>query len=71
MAEYAARIYWLDICWPHVVTALEALVHTDRKRSSARFVQSIVRLGDELDVTGIDEAFCRRSAPRDRRPQGA
>lgn len=61
MAEYAARIYWLDICWPHVVTALEALVHTGRKQSTAQFVERVVALGHELGVPGIDKEFCVRA----------
>jgi hypothetical protein len=35
--EYAVRTYYVEVRWTLVCTALEALVHTDRQRSTKQF----------------------------------
>jgi hypothetical protein len=49
--DYAARTYYLDHRWTLIVTGLEALVHTDRNRSTAQFVKRIPQLASELGLS--------------------
>jgi hypothetical protein len=53
--EYAARTYYLDHRWTLVCTGLEALVHTDRGRSTAQFTKRIPALASEVGLN-ISEA---------------
>jgi hypothetical protein len=48
--EYAAGIEWLDIRWTVVATALESLVHTDRRSSTRQFVDRVAALADRVQV---------------------
>ena len=63
--EYAARTYYLDHRWTLVVTGLEALVHTDRRHSTAQFTGRVTKLASELGITLSDadarEAYNLRS----------
>jgi hypothetical protein len=46
--EYAARTLDIGVRWTFVSTALEALVHTDRERSTRQFTQRVPQLAREL-----------------------
>jgi hypothetical protein len=63
--EYAARTYYLDHRWTLVVTGLEALVHTDRRRSTAQFTGRVTKLASELAINlskaDASEAYDLRS----------
>ena len=61
LCEYGYRIYWLDIRWPHTVTALEALLNTDRPKLRAQFVERSVALAGELSVPGLDKDLADRA----------
>lgn len=63
--EYAARTYYINARWTFICTGLEALLHTDRGRSTAQFVQRLPALASELGITmtktQADEAYDVRS----------
>jgi hypothetical protein len=64
--EYGACIYWLNVRWTVMTTALEALVHTDRYQSTKQFVTRAAALAAEVGVAfteaDADEAYELRSA---------
>ncbi len=43
--EYAARTYFADVRWAMLATSLEALIHTDRGKSTSQFVTRTSNLG--------------------------
>jgi hypothetical protein len=49
--EYAARTYYINHRWSFICTGLEALLHTDRGRNTAQFVQRLPALASELGIT--------------------
>ncbi len=49
--EMAARNYFADIRWTLVATGLEALVHTDKERSTYQFKTRTSKLADFLKMT--------------------
>lgn len=57
LSEYGSRLYFVDVAWPHVVTALEALLNTDRDRLRRQFVTRVPALASELDLVNIDQSF--------------
>lgn len=63
--EYAARTYYINHRWSFICTGLEALLHTDRRRNTAQFVQRLPALASELGITitetQADEAYDVRS----------
>lgn len=63
--EYAVRTYYLDYRWTLVCTGLEALVHTDRGRSTTQFKRRVPQLASELGISiseaDADEAYDSRS----------
>jgi hypothetical protein len=63
--EYAAKTYYLDHKWTLVCTGLEALVHTDRKRSTRQFVRRVPAIASELGLNlreaEAEEAYDMRS----------
>jgi hypothetical protein len=66
LSEYGSRLPYVDVAWPHVVTILEALLNTERRRIHKQFVTRTVALADELHVDGItrsfaDAAYAKRS----------
>ncbi len=61
LCEYGYRIYWADVRWPHTVTALEALLSTDRKNLRAQFVKRSTAMAAEFGLTGFDEHFAHRA----------
>ncbi len=65
--EYAARTYFADVRWTIVATALEALIHTDRRGSTSQFVTRTSKLGLAVGLAKFtrDEAsrfYDRRSS---------
>lgn len=58
--EYAARTYFADVRWTMIATALEALVHTDRRGSTAQFVKRTEKLGSAMNL----KKFTATSAAR-------
>lgn len=63
--EYAARTYYINYRWTLVCTGLEALIHTDRGRSTEQFVRRVPALASALGIpiseTLADEAYDVRS----------
>lgn len=57
--EYAGRIKYLEIRFPHVVTALEALVNTDSGRLGDQFRQRVEQLAAAIGVEGVDPAMAK------------
>lgn len=39
--EYAFTIQWMEVRWTVVATALESLIHTDRRRSTKQFIDRV------------------------------
>jgi hypothetical protein len=52
--ESAARIYEVDVRWTLVATGLEALIHTDRYKSTEQFVVRVPKLAEKVG-TGVIE----------------
>ena len=48
--EYAAQTYYLDVRWTLIATGLEALIHTDRGKSTRQFVGRLQALGSKVGV---------------------
>lgn len=48
--EVACCTYWSELRWTTVVTALECLVHTDRRDSTKQFTVRTVSLARKLDI---------------------
>jgi len=59
--EYAVRTYYVEIRWVLVATALEAIVHVDRDRSTQQFKCRVSQLANELGVTGLDISEAQRA----------
>jgi len=64
--EHACRTLWIDVRWPLMTIALEALVHTDRRHSTRQFVERILTLsgrigGPEVSEDELREIYDRRS----------
>jgi hypothetical protein len=59
--EYLTQVRWLDIAWPLTVTALEALLNTDKHGQRAQFIRRAKALARELLVPGIDDDFLDRA----------
>lgn len=57
LSEYGSRVRFVDIAWPHAVTALEALLNTDRHRLRQQFVIRASALAAELGLANIDSPF--------------
>lgn len=57
LSEYGSRRRFVDIAWPHAVTALEALLNTDRDRLRRQFVTRASALASELGLANIDSSF--------------
>lgn len=57
LSEYGSRVRFVDIAWPHVITALEALLNTDRDRLRRQFVTRASALAGELGLADIDSSF--------------
>jgi hypothetical protein len=53
--EYAARTYFADVRWTMIATALEALIHTDRRGSTAQFVSRTAKLANVLGIASFTE----------------
>jgi hypothetical protein len=53
--EYAARTYYINHRWSFICTGLAALVHTDRGRNTAQFVQRVPALASELGISISEE----------------
>ncbi len=53
--ENAAHREYLEIMWPMIVTAIEALVHTDRRHSTSQFVMRTAALATEIGMAGVSE----------------
>lgn len=56
--EYAIRTYYLDHRWTLVCTGLEALLHTDKFKSTAEFKGRVPKLASEFGIN-ISEAEAR------------
>ena len=73
--EYLTQVRWLDVAWPLTVTALEALLNTDKHGQRAQFIGRTKALARELLVPGVDllesRVVERPGRPRVRRPQRA
>jgi hypothetical protein len=59
--EYAARTYYLEVRWPVVATALEALIHTDRRHTTYQFVARTSALAKHLGVSGFSESLASQA----------
>ena len=57
-AEYASSIKWGDVILPTLVSALEALLKTDRGYATRQFKKRAAALASELGVEGISEDWC-------------
>jgi len=53
--EFLHQIFWIEIRWPLLITALEALPHTDRQRSTFQFKKRIPVLCKVLGFATITE----------------
>ena len=54
--EFAACTHLIDVRWTIVVTALEALIHTDRHGSTTQFKKRTAAMAEELGLSGFSEA---------------
>jgi histidyl-tRNA synthetase len=54
--DYAAGEQLLDFRWTTMTAALEGLVHTDRRRSTAQFVGRVERLASDLGLLNVAAA---------------
>ncbi len=54
--EYASRSYEIDVRWTFIATGIEALIHTDRYKSTRQFVMRIQRLSIDVGVGDISES---------------
>ena len=54
--EFASRTRYVDVKWTLISTALEALVHTDRSRSTAQFTVRVPGLAAELKGCDFSKA---------------
>lgn len=50
MMEFTASVYWIDIRWPLVTSALEYLLHTERRDSTLQFVRRTQLLAKEVGL---------------------
>jgi hypothetical protein len=57
-AEYASSIKWGDVILPTLVSALEALLKTDRHQATRQFKKRATALASELGLEGISESWC-------------
>lgn len=48
--EYLHRLYYVNTRWPMATTGLEALIHTDKYKSTAQFVQRILGVQQDLNL---------------------
>lgn len=53
--EFAARTRELAVRWTLICTALEALVHTDRDKSTKQFTKRVSQLAKEVGIVPFDE----------------
>ena len=64
--EYAFAVQWIEVRWTVVATALESLVHTDRRQSTRQFVDRVTTLANRVGVSFSQEdarrAYDLRSA---------
>ena len=64
--EYAAVLSWMEVRWTVVATALEALIHTDRERSTKQFVNRVTalatRVGVDFSHRDAEQAYDYRSS---------
>jgi hypothetical protein len=58
--EYASWLKWGDLVLPTLVGGLEALLKTERHGSTQQFVARVPALAEELEIAGVDAAFCER-----------
>jgi hypothetical protein len=58
--EYASWLKWADLVLPVLVGGLEALLKTERLRSTRQFVTRVPALAEEVGVKGIDHHLCGR-----------
>ncbi|MBI2072373.1 MAG: hypothetical protein HYT81_04935 [Gemmatimonadetes bacterium] len=54
--EYSARTRYVDVKWTLISTALEALVHTERSRSTAQFTVRVPAVAGELTGCNFSKA---------------
>lgn len=59
-AEYASWIKWGDLVVPILVSGIESLIKTDRRRATSQFVTRVPRLAESLGVDGVTPDFCDR-----------
>lgn len=59
--EYAARDYYLDVRWTLISTALEALAHTDKYKSTSQFVIRTRGIAKELKTCRFTKQDARRA----------
>jgi hypothetical protein len=57
LTEHGSREPYIEVAWLLAVTALEALIHTDRTRSKRQFVARVMALAEEVSLANVDEAF--------------
>ncbi len=53
--DHAACEYFLDVRWGTLCTGLEALIHTDRERSTHQFVSRVATLAERLSLQIAEE----------------
>jgi hypothetical protein len=49
--EYAFTVQWIEVRWTVVATALESLVHTDRRQSTKQFIDRVTALANRVGVS--------------------
>ena len=57
LSEYSSRVPMIDIAWPQTVTALEALLNTDRAHLRRQFVTRVAALAAEFGIQDVDPSF--------------
>lgn len=57
--EYLHRLYYVGARWPMATTGIEALIHTDKYRSTAQFVHRAMGLQKELGINVATESDLR------------
>ena len=53
--EYAYRTEFLDVRWPLVCMGLESFVHTDKKWSTAQFVNRVPKIAEQVGIRDFNE----------------
>src|SRR6202030_3902018 len=57
---YAASDYYIDTRWTLLSSAVEALVHTRRRESTAQFVDGLIQLASDVGAEAISSDDANR-----------